>query len=86
MKPVIDQSFEELKSKGASCPADLTYDVLMVELRHTFLTSAKDMVASKNEGERVFGDMLSVCAEHLQSAIDVLGSDGNVKDIYDPLR
>ena len=82
MKPVIDQTFEELKKKGASCPADLTYDVLMVELRHTFLMSAKDMVRSADEGERVFSDMLVECVEHLQGAIDLMGSDFNVDDIY----
>lgn len=82
MRPIIEQSFDELKKKGASCPADLTYDVLMVELRHSFLTSAKDMVNSQDDGERAFADMLSVCAEHLQGAIDMLSCDSNVQDLY----
>ena len=82
MKPIIEQSFDELKRKGADCPADLTHDVLLIELRHMFLTSAKEMVASNDEGERIFAEILSECVESLQTPIEILGSEYSVEDFY----
>jgi hypothetical protein len=82
VKPLIEQDFDSLRNRGINCVADLTYDVLMVELRNAFLSSAKDMVNSRDEGEKAFCDVLSECAEHLQCAIDLMGSADFANDLY----
>lgn len=82
MKPILEQSFSELQAKGATCPADLTYDVLLVELRHSYLSCAKDIISSNDEGEHAFAHLISEVAEILQDAIDRMGSDSCVTDLY----
>ncbi len=83
MKPALDTPFAELIRRGADCPADLTYDLILVELRHAYLTTAYDLcMPGRAEDDRKFGLLCAETAEHIQAAIDTFVID----PIIDPQR
>lgn len=63
------ETFEAITNK--EIVGNLTPDDLMVHARHMFLSTAKDLCNSQEEGERAFGDMCLETAIKLQGALDI---------------